>query len=64
MITVKAPCPVCHQPVKVDRYHGTFLVGCSGRGQHCVSMFGYATPEEAAAAWDKLFSVSEGVPFQ
>lgn len=60
MIPVRAPCPVCFQPVKVESYHGTFWVGCVGQGKHSFEMFGYARPEEAAREWDRLFESNGG----
>lgn len=62
MITVRAPCPVCSQPVKVEKFHRTFFVGCAGHAQHSVSLFGYATPEEAAREWDRLFESKGKIP--
>ena len=38
------------------------LCYCVGDG-HCVQLYGFAQAEEAAQAWDKVFSVSE-VPVQ
>lgn len=62
MIAVRAPCPVCRKPVKVEKFHGqftdSFVVGCFGI-KHSMQLYGFTGPEAAAEAWDKLFLVSE-----
>lgn len=63
MIPVRAPCPVCGKAVEVENYGGTFVAGCIGSGvrsSHSVQLYGFATPEEAAREWDRLFESKGG----
>lgn len=62
MITVKAPCPYCGKPVKVERFRNTFVIGCVGE-THCVQIYRGHSPEQLAADWDASFLVNE-VPIQ
>ena len=59
MIAVRAPCPICGQPVKAPFKLGKgWWIGCTS-DSHTVRLDRGKSAEEVAEMWDSLFLIDE-----